>query len=265
MVDKHIDVVTLSNALGFFKPDITNYAKLTEEVILTEDNIKQLAGRTLASDFTHSFTEDFIDEETSEIVSLPRNYTILWQGDVLDAGLLEIVIHDPTFTEPIKMTLYKDNAENVGSFFCQFIKNHPHDIFCDDATSLLQRETSHLMLLPYLRNKRKLFRALIDACSRQSVYSIMKRHEHKLPQYQSNKFHDISPEDTIPWTALIEEFFDLKTKRVRTTNVVTPRLWKQLKEFVVARGVPDYRADQFTTAFSYLFTDFKGSFCHGPY
>src|SRR5207237_783642 len=68
---KKFPVTTLLRAIGFGSDkDILDLFGLSEEVQATPANIKKVIGRKLAARVLKSWTEDFVDEDTGEVVSI---------------------------------------------------------------------------------------------------------------------------------------------------------------------------------------------------
>ncbi len=71
---KKLPVTTLLRAIGLESDkDIIEIFDLAEEVKVTEKNLKKAVGRRLAARVLHSWIEDFVDEDTGEVVSIERN------------------------------------------------------------------------------------------------------------------------------------------------------------------------------------------------
>ena len=73
-----------------------------EEVKVNEKNRKSLMGRKLAARVLKSWTEDFVDEDTGEVVSVPRNEIVLERETeitednydaIVDAGVSSVLVH----------------------------------------------------------------------------------------------------------------------------------------------------------------------------
>ena len=83
---KKLPVTTLLRAIGFESDkDILQIFDLAEEVKVTKTNLKKLVGRKLAARVLKSWVEDFVDEDTGEVVSIDRNNIILERETVLEA------------------------------------------------------------------------------------------------------------------------------------------------------------------------------------
>lgn len=100
---KKLPVTTLLRAIGFEKDkDILQIFGLSEEVKVTKANLKKYTGRKLAARVLKTWVEDFVDEETGEVVSIERTEVILEREteitadnveDILNSGSKTIEVH----------------------------------------------------------------------------------------------------------------------------------------------------------------------------
>ena len=100
---KKLPVTTLLRAIGFeTDKDILRIFDLAEEVKANKTSLKKAIGRRLAARVLNSWIEDFVDEETGEVVSIERNETIIERETelteehidmILDAGVENILVH----------------------------------------------------------------------------------------------------------------------------------------------------------------------------
>ncbi len=88
---KKLPVTTLLRAIGLESDkDIIQIFDLAEEIKVTKTNLKNSVGRKLAARVLNSWVEDFVDEDTGEVVSIERNTVVVDRGseiteDVIDA------------------------------------------------------------------------------------------------------------------------------------------------------------------------------------
>ena len=82
--------------------DIIEIFGLAEELKVNKTNLKKAVGRKLAARVLKTWVEDFVDEDTGEVVSIERNdviidrETILEEDhiqEILDAGVSNILLH----------------------------------------------------------------------------------------------------------------------------------------------------------------------------
>ncbi len=90
---KKFPVTTLLRAIGFDSDKaILDLFNLAEEVPNSADGLKNCVGRKLAARVMKRWTEDFVDEDTGEVVSIERNEVILERDTKLDADNIEQVL-----------------------------------------------------------------------------------------------------------------------------------------------------------------------------
>ncbi|RMG80473.1 MAG: DNA-directed RNA polymerase subunit beta [Bacteroidetes bacterium] len=100
---KKLPVTTLFRAIGYESDkDILEIFGLAEEVKVTKTGLKKYIGRKLAARILKTWVEDFVDEDTGEVVSIERNEVILDRETViekehinliLDSGVKTIILH----------------------------------------------------------------------------------------------------------------------------------------------------------------------------
>ena len=100
---KKLPVTTLFRAIGYeTDKDILEIFGLADEIKISKANIKKLLGRRLAARVLKTWIEDFVDEDTGEVVSIERNEVILDReiviGDehldlIMDSGAKSVILH----------------------------------------------------------------------------------------------------------------------------------------------------------------------------
>ena len=100
---KKLPVTTLFRAIGFERDkDILEIFDLAEEVKASKTGLKKYIGRKLAARVLKTWHEDFVDEDTGEVVSIERNEIILDRDtvlekehidEILDSGTKAILLH----------------------------------------------------------------------------------------------------------------------------------------------------------------------------
>ena len=100
---KKMPVTTLLRAIGYETDrDILEIFDLAEEVKVSKAGLKRVLGRKLAARVVRSWFEDFVDEDTGEVVTIERNDVIIERETVLendqiekivDAGVKTILLH----------------------------------------------------------------------------------------------------------------------------------------------------------------------------
>ena len=104
---KKLPVTTLLRAIGFESDkDILDCFGLAEEIKCSKDNLYAVAGRTLAGNVLKVWTEDFVDEDTGEVVTIERNEVIIERETVLTEDLCDIILESGAKT----VLLHKEEA-----------------------------------------------------------------------------------------------------------------------------------------------------------
>lgn len=123
---KKFPVTTLLRAIGYgTDKNILDLFGLSEEVEANEKALKKIIGRKLAARVLRTWTEDFVDEDTGEVVSIDRNEVVLERDSViaeedlttiLESGSKSVILHreDVNVTDYtiIYNTLQKDNSNS---------------------------------------------------------------------------------------------------------------------------------------------------------
>lgn len=123
---KKFPVTTLLRAIGYgTDKDILDLFGLSEELPATKANLKNATGRKLAARVLRTWTEDFVDEDTGEVVSIDRNEVLLERDSeitaedidvILDSGVKSIILHRENVNIAdyaiIYNTLQKDNSNS---------------------------------------------------------------------------------------------------------------------------------------------------------
>ena len=100
---KKLPVTTLLRAIGFdTDKDILEIFNLADEIKVNKTQLKKVVGRRLAARVLKTWFEDFVDEDTGEVVSIERNEVIIDRetviesdhvGLILDTGVKTILLH----------------------------------------------------------------------------------------------------------------------------------------------------------------------------
>ncbi len=123
---KKLPVTTLFRAIGYESDkDILEIFDLADEVKANKTNLKKILGRKLAARVLKSWVEDFVDEDTGEVVSIERNEVILDREtvleeahieEILDAGVKTVILHKEDVNSAdftiIYNTLQKDTSNS---------------------------------------------------------------------------------------------------------------------------------------------------------
>ncbi len=100
---KKLPVTTLLRAIGFENDkNILEIFNLAEEIKANKTNLKKAVGRKLAARVLKSWVEDFVDEDTGEVVSIERNEVLIDREttleqehikEIIDSGVSTILVH----------------------------------------------------------------------------------------------------------------------------------------------------------------------------
>ncbi|WP_298346460.1 DNA-directed RNA polymerase subunit beta [uncultured Algibacter sp.] len=90
---KKLPVTTLFRAIGFERDkDILEIFDLAEEAKVSKTGLKKYLGRKLAARVLNTWHEDFVDEDTGEVVSIERNEIVLDRDTILDKENIEEIL-----------------------------------------------------------------------------------------------------------------------------------------------------------------------------
>ncbi|BDD00086.1 DNA-directed RNA polymerase subunit beta [Persicobacter psychrovividus] len=151
---KKFPVTTLLRAIGYGSDkEILDLFGLSEEVEAKKAPLQKVVGRKLAARVLRSWTEDFVDEDTGEVISIDRNEVIFERDhviseedieDIVDSGQDAIVLHrdDVNIAEfqIIHNTLHKDPSNSEKEAVEQIYRQLRNSDAPDEATA---REIIH--------------------------------------------------------------------------------------------------------------------------
>ncbi|MBC9798655.1 DNA-directed RNA polymerase subunit beta, partial [Sinomicrobium weinanense] len=107
---KKLPVTTLFRAIGFERDkDILEIFDLAEEVKVSKTGLKKVLGRKLAARVLNTWHEDFVDEDTGEVVSIERNEIVLDRDTVLEKDHIEEIIDADVKT----ILLHKEDSQTA--------------------------------------------------------------------------------------------------------------------------------------------------------
>ena len=124
---KKLPITTLLRAIGYeTDKDILDIFHLAEEVKVTRANLKKVIGKKLAARVVDSWIEDFVDEDTGEVVSMERTEVVIERDVELTEDNIEKILELDIKTILVKTedrdgidysviynTLKKDTANNA--------------------------------------------------------------------------------------------------------------------------------------------------------
>jgi DNA-directed RNA polymerase subunit beta len=90
---KKLPVTTLLRAIGFESDkDILEIFNLAEEHKVSKASIRKLVGRKLAARVLRTWIEDFVDEDTGEVVSIERNEVVLDRETIIENEHIDLIV-----------------------------------------------------------------------------------------------------------------------------------------------------------------------------
>jgi len=105
---KKLPVTTLFRAIGFERDkDILEIFDLAEEIKVSKAGLKKVLGRKLAARVLKTWNEDFVDEDTGEVVSIERNEIIFDRDTIIEKDYIDEIIESGVKT----VLIHKENNQ----------------------------------------------------------------------------------------------------------------------------------------------------------
>lgn len=134
---KKFPVTTLLRAIGFSSDkDILEIFDLAEEVAINKKSIKKYIGRKLAARVLSTWVEDFVDEDTGEVVSITRNEVLLDRDHILTEEDVEVVLDSGQ--ESLILMTDKENASEYSIIYNTLQKDNSNTE--KEAVELIYRQ-----------------------------------------------------------------------------------------------------------------------------
>lgn len=109
---KKLPVTTLLRAIGYeTDKEILEIFNLADEIKVSKSGLKKVVGRKLAARVLKSWVEDFVDEDTGEVVSIERNEVIIDREVVLESEHIDEIVESGAKT----ILLHKEN-QNLADY-----------------------------------------------------------------------------------------------------------------------------------------------------
>ncbi|MDP4210889.1 MAG: DNA-directed RNA polymerase subunit beta [Bacteroidota bacterium] len=109
---KKLPVTTLLRAIGYESDkDILEIFGLADEFKVSKTGLKKVVGRKLAARVLKSWVEDFVDEDTGEVVSIERNEVVIDRETVIENDHIDMIVDSGAPT----ILLHKEN-QNLSDF-----------------------------------------------------------------------------------------------------------------------------------------------------
>jgi len=107
---KKLPVTTLLRAIGYeTDKDILEIFNLAEEVKVSKAGLKKVVGARLAARVLKNWIEDFVDEDTGEVVSIERTEVVIDRETVLENHHIDLIVESGAKT----VLLHKDDPDNI--------------------------------------------------------------------------------------------------------------------------------------------------------
>ena len=146
---KKLPVTTLLRAIGFESDkDILEIFNLAEEIKVNKASLKKAVGQKLAARVLKSWVEDFVDEDTGEVVSIERNEVVIDRetvlenkhiDDILESGAPTILLHRGDANQNdyaiIYNTLQKDPSNSEKEAVLYIYRQLRNALPADDSTA----------------------------------------------------------------------------------------------------------------------------------
>ncbi|NDP20442.1 MAG: DNA-directed RNA polymerase subunit beta [Paludibacter sp.] len=146
---KKLPVTTLLRAIGFESDkDILEIFNLAEEIKVSKTSLKKAIGQKLAARVLKTWVEDFVDEDTGEVVTIERNEVIIDRetilesshiDEILEAGTPTILLHKADANQSdyaiIYNTLQKDPSNSEKEAVLYIYRQLRNAVPADDSTA----------------------------------------------------------------------------------------------------------------------------------
>jgi DNA-directed RNA polymerase subunit beta len=107
---KKLPVTTLLRAIGYeTDKDILEIFNLAEEVKVSKAGLKKVVGSRLAARVLKNWVEDFVDEDTGEVVSIERTEVIIDRETVIENHHIDLIVESGAKT----ILLHRDDPDNI--------------------------------------------------------------------------------------------------------------------------------------------------------
>lgn len=107
---KKLPVTTLLRAIGYESDkEILEIFDLADEVKVSKTALKKCIGRKLAARVLKTKVEDFVDEDTGEVVTIERNEIIIERETIIEKDHIDMILD----SETKNILLHKENPNNL--------------------------------------------------------------------------------------------------------------------------------------------------------
>jgi len=107
---KKLPVTTLLRAIGYeLDKDILDIFNLADEIKVSKAAVKRVQGRKLAARVLRTWVEDFVDEDTGEVVSIERNEVVIDRETIIEKEHIDAILESGTKT----IILHKEDVNSA--------------------------------------------------------------------------------------------------------------------------------------------------------
>jgi len=136
---KKFPVTTLLRAIGFDSDkDILEIFGLSEEIKADKKGLKKAVGRKLAARVLKKWNEDFVDEDTGEVVTIERNEIILERDDTLDEENIQLILESDIETIILQKLQEEGNLKDY-SIIYQTLQKDPSSSELEAVTQIYRQ------------------------------------------------------------------------------------------------------------------------------
>ena len=136
---KKFPVTTLLRAIGYDSDkDILEIFGLSEEIKADKKSLKKAIGRKLAARVLKKWNEDFVDEDTGEVVTIERNEIILERDDTLDEQNVELILESDIETIILQKERTGEDAKDF-SIIYQTLQKDPSSSELEAVTQIYRQ------------------------------------------------------------------------------------------------------------------------------
>lgn len=107
---KKLPVTTLLRAIGYESDkDILEIFNLAEEIKVSKAGLKKVVGRRLAARVLKNWVEDFVDEDTGEVVSIERTEVVVEREITIENQHIDLIVDSGAKT----ILLHREDPDNI--------------------------------------------------------------------------------------------------------------------------------------------------------
>ena len=222
---KKLPVTTMLRAIGFESDkDILQIFDLCEEVKVNKKNMKAAIGRRIAGNVMKTWTEDFVDEDTGEVVSIERNEVVVERETLVTDENVDVILESSVPT----ILLHKDEdaANKYSIIFNTLAKDPSHSEI--EAVNYIYRQLRNADAADDA-SAREVFQNLFFSDKRYDLGEVGRyRINKKLGLDTDSEVRVLTKEDIIEIVkylinlinsnATVDDIDDLSNRRVRTVG-----------------------------------------------